>query len=86
MPEFVLVRHENGIVSPVSRAFAERRGLNTVEGDAVRPTGKPVRATRENGRPVKPKTSVAKKAAEKKAVVPSEGAAESALTDTTKEN
>ncbi len=81
MPDFVLVRHDNGIVAPVSRALADRRKLQTVDGDATDPTGRPVKPRRDNGRPVKPKTSVAKKAAEKKAVTPDEGAADNTLTD-----
>lgn len=86
MSEFVLVRHENGIVAPVGRAFAESRDLDIVEGDAVDLTGKPVKAVRDNGRPVKPKKNLPAAKASEKAVVPSEGAAEPALTDTTKEN
>lgn len=82
MSDFVLVRHENGIVAPVSRALAERRGLDVVPGDAVDATGRPVRPVRDGGRPVKPKTSVAEKAAEKKAVTPTEGAAATTLTET----
>lgn len=90
MPEFVLVRHDNGVIAPVSAAIAKRKGFDIVEGDAVRPDGRLARPTRENGRAVKPRTTVAKKAAKKasgaksseqKAVTPTEGAAETTLTE-----
>ena len=84
MPDLVLVRHENGIIAPVSRSLAERRGLDIVEGDAVRPNGRPVRPVRENGRPVKPKRNLPKASdapASGQAVTPTEGAAESTLTN-----
>ena len=64
MSDFVLVRQDNGHIGPVSRAFAEKRGLGIVDGDAVDVrTGRLKKVTRGNGRPVKPKASVAKKAA-----------------------
>lgn len=84
MTDFVLVRHENGIIAPVARAFAERRQLDIVEGDAVRPNGKPVRPVRENGRAVKPKRNLPKASgasSSEKAVTPTEGAADSTLTN-----
>lgn len=92
MAEFVLVRHPNGTVSPVSAAFAARRGLEVVDDDPIGPNGLPKPATRDNGRPIKPHTTVddeaAKKASgdsspEELAVTPPEGAAETTLTDTT---
>lgn len=90
MSDLVLVRHDNGTISPVSRVMAEKRGWQVVEGEATRPDGRPARPTRENGRPVKPRTTVADKAAKKtsgekspkEAVTPTEGAADTTLTDT----
>lgn len=93
MSQFVLVRHDNGIVSPVSAAIAARKGFEVVEGPAVDLRGRPVRPVRDNGRPVKPRTTVAVEAAKKssehepdvdateQAVTPDEGAAESTLTE-----
>ena len=81
MSDFVLVKHDNGLVSPVSRALAEARGLETVEGDTHDLAGRLVKPVRANGRPVKKRTSV-KKAAAKKAVTPDEGAADNTLTNT----
>lgn len=80
MSDFVLVQLDNGQVASVPAALARRRKLKTVDGDAVDASGRPVKPTRGNGRPAKPKTSVAK-AAEQKAVTPTEGAADSTLTD-----
>lgn len=94
MTDFVLVRHENGIIAPVPAALAARKGFDVVEGSATRPDGRLVAPVRDNGRPVKPPTTVAKAAAKKssggnssseeQAVTPNEGAAETTLT-TTKE-
>lgn len=92
-PEFVLVEHENGIVAPVGRVFAETYKLNIVEGDAVDLRGRPVRPTTKHGRDVKPRRNLptlpessdaAQDAASDEAVTPTEGAADSTLT-TTKE-
>lgn len=80
MTDLVLVKHDNGLVSPMSAAFAKGRGLTTVEGETRDATGRPVRATTASGRKPKPKTSVAKAAA-KKAVTPDEGAADTTLTN-----
>lgn len=52
----------------VSRAQAEAKGYEVLADESVRDANGDVRRpTRANGRPVKPKTSVAKKAAAKKA-------------------
>ena len=82
-PTHVLVRHPNGLISPVSAVMAARKGLEVVEGDALRLDGRLQRSTRDNGRPVKPRTSVAQEAAKKaagdvpepQALTPPEGAA-----------
>lgn len=55
-------------VVTIGRTRAEMVGLDVLEGEPTRTAaGNPVRESRPNGRPAKPKTSVAKKAAEKKA-------------------
>lgn len=84
---FVLVEHENGIIAPVSRAHAEISGAKVVEGSAVDLTGKPVRPVRADGRPIKPKRNLPKASgatrsgASETAVTPTEGAANSTLTN-----
>ena len=60
----------------VGTAFAEVHGLEVLDESAWH-GGRPRPVTRKNGRPRKPKVSVAKKAAEKKAAAES---AESAST------
>lgn len=91
MSDFVLVRQDNGLIGPVSRTFAERKGLDVVEGDATDAIGRLVQPSRENGRPAKPRTTVAQAAAKKasgdrsseqQAVTPTEGAADNTLTNT----
>ena len=52
----------------VGRGFAEAKGLKVLDEPTHTGDGRPRPATRLGGRPVKPKTSVAKKAAAKKAV------------------
>lgn len=85
--DFVLVEHENGIIAPISRVLAEISGAKVVEGAAVDLTGKPVRPVRSNGRPVKPKRALSKASdatrpgASEEAVTPTEGAADSTLTN-----
>lgn len=66
MSDFVLVRHDNCHIGPISRAFAEKRDLDVVDGTAAGADGRPVKTTRGNGRPIKPRATVAKKAATKK--------------------
>lgn len=66
MSDLVRVR-ENGFELNVGRTHAEAAGLEVLDEPTTRPDGTLRRATRINGRPVKPKTTVAKKAAEKKA-------------------
>ncbi|WP_418063159.1 hypothetical protein [Pimelobacter simplex] len=51
----------------VGRADAERRGLTVLDEPTHTRSGNPRPETRSGGRPVKPKTSVADKAAAKKA-------------------
>lgn len=50
----------------VGRAHAERKGYKVLDEATVTRSGNPRRETRENGRPAKKKTSVAKEAAAKK--------------------
>jgi hypothetical protein len=64
MTEFVRISTENGMEATVSKVYAD-----TIEGvkvlDGVNPLdsrGKPLAATRAGGRPVKPRTSVAREA------------------------
>lgn len=66
MSDLVRVR-ENGFELNVGRAHAEAAGMEVLDEPTARPDGTLRPATRVNGRPVKPKTTVAKKAAEKKA-------------------
>lgn len=62
-----LVRVRKGDVEfNVGAALAEAQGLTVLDESTHGPDGRPRAATRKNGRPRKPKTSVAE-AAEKKA-------------------
>jgi hypothetical protein len=77
MADLVRVRLD-GVEKNVGRVFAEKHGLDVLDESALRGDGQPRLSTREGGRRRKPKTSVAKKAAEKQA-------AAVAATDTAKE-
>lgn len=60
----------NGFEKNVGAAFAEAKGLEVLDEPTRNPDGSPRRTTRAKGRPVKEKTSVAKKVAEKKTAAP----------------
>lgn len=65
--EFVRIRNENGMESTLSVAFvAGREGVEILDEPATNTWGRPLPATRRNGRPAKKRTTV-KKAAAKKA-------------------
>lgn len=74
MADLVRVRTESGQEINVGRGFAERHDLTVLDEPALRGDGRPRRATRKNGRPNKPKTSVAAQVAEKQP--PSSGGSE----------
>jgi hypothetical protein len=84
MSDLVRVR-ANGVEFNAGRALAERKNWQVLDGEPThRPDGRPRPTTRANGRPVKPKTSVAEAAAEKKskaAVIGSESAPTEKETD-----
>jgi hypothetical protein len=83
--ELVRVRIGN-IETNVGRVRAEKADLTILDESPYRGDGRPRRSTRKGGRPRKPKTSVAEKAAEKKAATAaSEKAAAVAADDTAKE-
>jgi hypothetical protein len=64
MSDLVRVRLD-GVEKNVGRAFAERFELEVLDEPTSRPDGTPRRTTRRRGRPMKPKTTVAKEAAAK---------------------
>lgn len=66
MSDLVRVRID-GLEKNVGRTFADVKGLTVLDEPTVSVDGRPRPTTRKNGRAVKPQTSVAKKAAEKKA-------------------
>lgn len=66
----LVVARLNGFDKPVGRAFAEAKGLEVLDESHLNPDGSIRRMAKSNGRPMKPKTSVAKKVAEKKAASP----------------
>lgn len=59
----------NGVEKNVGRAYAEAHGLEVLDEPTRDRAGALRRTTRAGGRKSKPKTSVAKKVAEKKAAV-----------------
>jgi hypothetical protein len=69
---FVRVRLPNGYETSVSEVHAQSEGLEILDAPATNLRGKPLPATRKNGRPKKKRTSVAQAAAKKAAAVPSE--------------
>lgn len=80
---FVRIRNENGMESTISAAYAA--GLKDVEVlddvPATNTWGRPLPATRRNGRPAKKRTTVKKAAASKRAA--SKKAATAAANTTT---
>lgn len=68
MSEFVRVRLENGHEVSLAAVFVEGTSLQVLDEPATDLRGRPLGASRMNGRPMKPKTTVAKEAAKKKAV------------------
>ena len=70
MPDLVRVRI-NDVSKTVGRTFAEALDLEVLDEPATNPDGTVRATTRANGRPRKPKTTVAKSAAAKKAVTES---------------
>lgn len=67
MTEFVRIRTESGYEASVSAGYAEGvDGLEVIDAPATNLRGRPLSATRENGRRALPRTT-AKKAAAKKA-------------------
>lgn len=68
MSDLVRVR-VGGVEKNAGRAFAESVGLEVLEESAYNPDGTTRRTTRVGGRPMKNRTSVAKKASEKQAAV-----------------
>lgn len=69
MSELVRVRVD-GVERNVGRAHAERFGYTILDIPARRPDGSLRGPTRSNGRPAKPKTSVAEAAAAKQEKAP----------------
>ena len=68
----------NGFEKNVGATFAEIKELDVLDEPTHRTDGQPRAMTRSGGRRVKPKTTVAKKAAEKKATTPEAKTAEEA--------
>lgn len=79
--ELVRVRFK-GVEMNVGRSFAESKDLNVLDESPTRGDGTPMPTTREGGRRRKPKTSVAKQAAARKAAP---AAAEKAVTPASNE-
>ena len=72
---FVRVRLPNGHETSINEDFARSEGLEILDAPATNLRGKPLPATRKNGRPKKKRTSVAQAVAKKAAAVPSEATA-----------
>lgn len=68
MADLVRVRLD-GVEKNVGRSFAEANKLEVLDESPYRGDGRPRPTTRKGGRPMKPKTSVAKQVAENKAAV-----------------
>lgn len=65
---FVRVRNENGYESTLSAAYvAGLEGVEVLDEPATNTWGRPLPATRRNGRPAKKRTTVKKAAADKAA-------------------
>lgn len=69
MSEFVRVRNPNGYESTLSKAYVEgiKGDVEVLDVPATNTWGRPLAATRRNGRPAKPRTTVRKAAAKKTA-------------------
>jgi hypothetical protein len=81
MTDFVRVALPNGHEATFSRVYAESEGLKILDGvPATNSRGVPLSATRKNGRPLKPRTSVEQEAA-RKAVEPSDPGPSDKTTD-----
>lgn len=85
--EFVRIRTENGMESTISAAYAEGvEGVEIIDEPATNSWGRPLPATRQNGRPAKPRTSVkaaaSKRAASKRAAKKTAAALEADATPT----
>ena len=82
---FVRVRTSNGYESSLSADYVaglEKGAVEILDEPATNAAGKPLSATRRDGRPAKPRTTVKKAAAKKKAAARKTAAAD-ASTDTT---
>jgi hypothetical protein len=76
MPDLVRVTIGK-VEKTVGATFAESKGLDVLKDEpTTRPDGRPRETTRTGGRRMKPKTTVAKKAAAKKAATKAETAEE----------
>jgi hypothetical protein len=65
MSEFVRVSLPNGHEATLSRVYAEKVGLPILDVPATNLRGRPLPASRKDGRRIKPKTTVEKEAAKK---------------------
>jgi hypothetical protein len=72
---FVRVRLPNGHEISTDEDRARSAGYEVLDAPATNLRGKPLPATRKNGRPKKKRTSVAQAVAKKAAAVPSEATA-----------
>lgn len=78
--KLVRVRLDGGFEKNVGAAFAENKGLEVLDEPTHRRDGTALPITRKNGRRAKKKTSVAEKAAEKKAASAESNPADTAKT------
>lgn len=76
--DLVRARLENGNEKSVGAEFADMVGLEVIDESAYNDDGSVREETRKDGRPLLPKTSVAKKAAAKKAAAAPASKAEEA--------
>jgi hypothetical protein len=65
MSDFVRVRMSNGHEVTLSRSFAEGSGLEVLDAPATDLRGRPLSASRKDGRRMKPKATVEKEVAKK---------------------
>jgi hypothetical protein len=68
MTHFVRVRLPNDREATLPAAFVDGSTLEVLDAPATNRRGVPLPATRRNGRPVKPRTTVSKEAAKKAAL------------------
>jgi hypothetical protein len=76
MSEFVRVRLENGYEATLGQSFVDgldKGAVEVLDAPATNTWGRPLPATRENGRPAKKRTTVKKAAAKKAASSPTGG-------------